>query len=536
LPDIGQVSDVEAGHIRAVAYTPFEEVTVERAYDNSNSEPNDLDLVTVQGRYDIASLYASFESSFAGANVKLQWRDPCLADPVFAAVNLQRQEKNEDGIWGRWMDVPRTKVDQQRGLFTIIDDARSLPPGGLTVRMMQYRDRMVQQNLLQPVAYQIASANEEWFPPLLYQEYKDIRAAEELEERRRQKEEEEEKKSGSDTTGRRRTSSTGGRGGAGSVYGGPQSRSRTSSSRGTTRGFGTGQPSERSRYSGRSRTSRSRGGQGEGDASEDATARDAPERPTVEDVRAKLADLAIIQLPDLRKLDVLIFWAHDDGVEPGKGYRYRVRLGVFNPVAGKNQLSPSDAARNNEVILWSAFSDVSQEIEIPRRLYFFANGLQKAAKEVTVQVSKYMLGYWYSEDFKVRGGEIIGDLVETKPSRAATGATGRTALVDIEPAEDLDQPLEIDYTTGAMLVDVVAVNDFAGETSMRPRNYFDMLYSYDGKRIERMPIGDRYWPEHLRLVRSEIRNSQRKPKEPFRSFVGQGQTPIRRSYSSRFLE
>src|SRR3990172_3059301 len=212
LPDVGQVGEVVVGHIRAVAHTPFEEVTAKNDYSSTNSEPNDLDLVTVQGAYDIGALYASFEDNFAGAGVKSEWRDPCLAEPVFAAVHLQRQKRDENGVWGEWEDVPRTKIDYRRDLFAVIEDARSLPPGGLAVRMLQYSDRAVQSDLLQPAAYQIASANEEWFPPLLYEEYKTIRAAETLEQRRRAREEEEkEQDSSSSDTGVRRAAATGGR-------------------------------------------------------------------------------------------------------------------------------------------------------------------------------------------------------------------------------------------------------------------------------------------------------------------------------------
>lgn len=548
LPDTGRVGDVAVGHIRAVAYTPLEEVTADRAYDGSISEPNDLDFVTVQGKYDIAALYASFKDSFAGTDVKIQWRDPCLAEPVFAAVQLQRQEKNDDGIWDQWRDVPRTRIDYQRELLTIIEDARSLPPGGLTVRMMRYRDRAVQQDLLQPEAYRIASADEEWFPPLLYRQYKEIQASEALDERRRARDEEN-ISAGSDTTGQRRTSSTSGRmslsegGRDGSAYTSGQTRSPTSSSRRTDRSGGAGRIQEGGRYSSRTRPSGGRAGQ------EDlafyyeglATGRDVSGKPTVENVRLELDKISITKQADLRTLEELIFWAHDDSIESGKQYRYRVRLGVFNPVAGKNQLSQRDAAHNNEVILWSEFSDVSQEVEIPRRMYFFAKGLQEAAKEVTVQVSKYVLGDWYSEDFKVRGGEVIGDLakVEIEAPKTTADATGRTpyrgtpymgtaymetAYRENDLSQDAAKPKEVDYDTGAMLVDVVAVNDFAGDNTMRERHYFEMLYSYDGMLIERMPVGDRYWPDELRVVRTQINNSQREPKQPWRPWSGTGQT------------
>ncbi|MBC8217181.1 MAG: hypothetical protein H8E73_01835 [Planctomycetes bacterium] len=559
LPEIGGIDNVVAGQIRAVAYTPFEEVTTERVYDGAGSEPNDLDFVTVQGSYDIAGLYARCADSFAGAGVKPEWRDPCLAEPVFAAVHVQRQEQSDNGLWSEWEDVPRTKIDHHRELFTIIEDARSLPPGGLTVRMLQHGDRAVQADLLQPAAYKIASANEEWFPPLLHEEYRAIRASEALEERRRAKEEEEEQKdSSSDTSRRRRSSATTGGGLTSSLYaggggresqvgGGRTSSGRRTSSRtggGSTSAYGTGQQSqEGGRYANRSRTSRSRTGQEEsspyGRSSLDD--QEASARPTVEDVYAKLEAISITQMADLRTLEELIFWAHDDTVEPGKTYRYRVRLGVFNSVAGKNQLSQRDAARNNEVVLWSNFSDVSQAVEVPRRLYFFAKGIQEAAKEVTVQVSKYVLGHWHSEDFKVKSGEVIGDFVVTKVAKKTPAlsvssspyGSGRYAV------ETVAEPEAVDYDTGAVLVDVVAVNDWSGDKTMRARSYFDMLYSYDGASIERMPIGDRYWPAELQAVRGEIRNSQKEPKVALRDWgsVGTGirggaeRAGVRRNYS-----
>jgi len=540
LPDVGAVGEVVVGRIRAVAYAPFEEVTAGRAYSSSNSEPNDLDLVTVQGTYDIATLYASFEDNFAGAGVKPQWRDPCLAEPVFAAVHLQRQKKTEDDVWGQWEDVPRTKIDHRRDLFAVIEDAQMLPPGGLTVRMLQYSDRTVQMDLLQPAAYKIASANEEWFPPLLYEEYETIRASEALEERRQAKEEEEQKSTSSDTGGRR-TSSTSGRrtiGGTGGRTGSTSDSSRTSSGRRTSRSpstSGLGQPPGGRSATSRSRTSRTRTGREEADSPESlAERREASAKPKVEDVRNKLSELSLVSITELRRLAELVFWAHDDSVEPGGEYRYRVRLGVFNPVAGRSQLSQRDAARNNEVVLWSGFSAPSQVVQIPRRLYFFAKGIQEAAKEVTVQVSKYMLGYWYSEDFKVKGGEVIGDFVEAKAPRKTTEAVGGILSIASESSDA--EPEAIDYDTGAVLVDVVVVNDFSGDKTMRARQYFDMLYSYDGTRIERMPVGDRYWPEELRVVRSEIRNSQREPKQPLRSWGttrtgAMGRTATRSSFS-----
>jgi len=548
LPEVGQVRDVAAGHIRAVVYAPFEEVGAERVYDSSISEPNDLDLVTVRGSFDVAELYRKFHDSFAGPNVKLEWRDPCLATPVFAAVDLERQESGDDGLWSDWQDVPRAKIDHQRELFTIIEDAASLPPGGLTVRMLKYSDRFVQMDLLQPPAYRIASAHEEWFPPPFYKEFKVIQAAELKEELRRQRDEEKEQGKMRADDGRRNRGGQGYDigGVVGSVYGGsgrtPRGRTPTGrTGRSGTGLYGSGQP-EGGRYGSRSRTTR-----GRGDSITDAlygggytatTGREEPPRPTVNDVYDKLLEISIDPAMDLSQLEEMVFWAHDDTVEPGKMYRYRIRLGVFNPVAGKNQLAKQYAARNNEVILWSDFSSPSEVVEIPRRLYFFAKAVaNEAAREITVQVSKFMLGYWYSEDFKVKSGEVIGDFVENKPAKrtSVTPAIGYSPYEAYQATEPSLEPEAIDYTTSAVLVDVVPVNDWSGDKTMRPRNYFDMLYSFDGMKIRHMAIGDRYWPAELRTVRSEITNAQRQPKEPFRpwdsSVTGDRMTMRRGDYS-----
>ncbi|MCX5637493.1 MAG: hypothetical protein NTX52_07350, partial [Planctomycetota bacterium] len=119
LPDIGEVNGVAVEHIRAVAYVPTEEITEQNGYDKVKHEPNDIDLVTVEAKFDVAGLYRRFHECFASEDVPAEWRDPCLAKPVFAAVQLQRQELNPDGSWSDWQTVPRIKVDQLRGLVEI---------------------------------------------------------------------------------------------------------------------------------------------------------------------------------------------------------------------------------------------------------------------------------------------------------------------------------------------------------------------------------------------------------------------------------
>lgn len=536
LPLIGGVEDVAVEHIRAVVYVPTGEVTSENIYEGSMKyEPNDLDFVTVQGTFDIGELYKGFGESFSGGNVPLELRDPCLARPVFAAVHVERQELNDASGWSDWVMVPRTRIDYYKNLFEIIERIGDLPPGGVKVRMLNYKAREVQIGLIQPDAYRIATATEEWFPPVLHREFKEVMEAELLEERRRKREEEKQQNDqGSGQDDRRRRTSTGSRrsGAYGGVTGGVTSLSYGGSSRDTRRRSRSRSPDDGT-YGDRGRTPRrrSRGETGDGDeyyaTEEYATRGERSMKVTVGDIYNKLEELWITEKTDLRRLGELVFWAHDDSVEAGKTYRYRIRLGVFNPVAGKARLSKRDAALKNAVILWSNFSEVTEAVEIPQRLYFFAKSIQSAAKIVTVQVSKLELGYWYSEDFAVKSGEVIGGVVELERERPKASASTsrvyapRRALGGGYSAS-LDERVEpevINYNTGAVLVDVMAVSDWERSgKNMSARGYYDMLYSFDGMNIEHMPIENKYWPAELYVAYNEIRSLQREPREPFRSW------------------
>jgi hypothetical protein len=546
LPRIGEVNDVAVEHIRAVAYVPIDEVTPQNPYDKAGNEPNDIDLVTVEAKFDVAELYAKFRESFV-EDVEEQWADPCLAKPIFAAVQLQRQESDGDGIWSDWQDVPRTKIDENRKMFEIIEDAEDLPPGGLKVQMLRFDYQSVQMDLLQPQAYQIASAKEEWFPPLLHREFLDFQRKEELEERRQAKEaEREEREREQEERRSRRTDRSGvaGRGvgggmfdtlgGAQGPYGGSDTRRRDRSRDRSNRtdsfsvSEGLGGRSGDRRRSSRDRTTTANEylpGMYEDGMGRPGDGRRVLRRPSMNDVYDKYYEIMLTRATDFAKMrEPLVFWAHDDTVEPEKTYRYRIRLGVFNPVAGTNQLSEQGRSQESEVILWSDFSDTTEPVEILGRLYFFANNVREVDKTVTVKVSRLTLGHWYSQDFPVKQGEIIGDVVESEPEKPErrTGGLGGRITAFTPPTDKAPVPETIDYGTGAVMVDAVVVNDWSGGTTLRTRRYYDMLYSFDGVNIKHMPVGAKYWDTDLQAVYSQIGRLEREPQEPFKDFGAGG--------------
>jgi hypothetical protein len=538
LPEIGDVTDVVVEHIRAAAYVPITPITPQNTYDKSNTEPNDIDLVTVEAKYNVAGLFEEFRRCFAGVDVPMEWRDPCLVNPVFGVVQLQRQELLQDGSWSGWQNVPRAVIDHRKQMFEIMQDTENLPPGGAKVQLLQFDNPDVRMDLLQPMAYQIASANVEWFPPSLHQKFEDLQKKEKLEEKRKALEDK--KKEEERQPGQRRDDRRGGAlatqpggitrpgglypgvQGQDSQYGTSQRRPRSRSDRGTGSGVydDTGLYGQPGLYGDRDRRPRSRSPdqrQGETDYLL-INPQNIPTGPSTGDVYYEFQNVLITRMTDLSKLrEPLLFWAHDDTVEPGKTYQYRIRLGVLNPVAGAG-------SQKSQAVLWSNFSEVTKPVPIPARLYFFANEIQVAAKTVTVKVAKYVLGYWHSQDFRVKPGEVIGKVVETEVPKTEDRLRDRRAILALGSPMPLPLqekpvvPEKIDFDTKAVLVDAVAVNDWAGPGQLQPRFYHDMLYTYDGMDIEHMPIKPSNWPDRLLAVFYEIERARREPPQPFRAW------------------
>ena len=559
LPRIGQVKDVEIEHIRAVAYVPINEVTEQNTYDKAGNEPNDIDLVTIAAKYDVAGLYQRFKESFV-EYVQERWADPCLADPLFAAVQLQRQELGNDGAWSQWKDVPRARIDSYKKLFEIVEEVKDLPAGGLKVRLLQYDYPLVQIGLLQPEPYQFATVEEEWLPPELHKEYKRLKAKEALEKKREEREEQrEERDRGRDGVGVG-TPGIGGRS-AGRRPQGLRSRGGTrgggvvggDTAYGMGADYGMGDTRSRGRSRGR-RSSNVRGGTGLTDtrrrSTSGRTSRGRTGEPSYEDmmygdmmgiggrdtrfsplneVYSQYDEMVLHRLTEWEKLEELTFWAHDDTVEPEKTYRYRIRLGVFNPVAGTDKVNKDYQENKNDVILWSDFSEVTEPVEILGRLYFFANNVREADKAVNVEVARLALGRWYSHDFWVRHGEVIGEPLEPpEPEEDRSSRQRRLSMMN-DPGgrfspmmtartEKTNVPEIIDYRTGAIVVDALVVNDWTTQAPLRPRNYYNMLYSFDGTQIEHMPVGASYRPPDLVEVKRHIAKLQREPQEEFKAF------------------
>lgn len=382
--------------------------------------------------------------------------------------------------------------------------------------MLKFDNTASTISLLQPVAYKIASAKEDWLPPSLHVKLTEQQRAIDTELRRQERikenleREQQRAQARATRLSSRSATKSAGRGGVtgggiGSDLGGTNAPSGEAG--GGIGGAGIGAPSgagtpagARSSFTRRTRTDRQKTNQ-----PSTPVPKEAPKPTSSADIYKEFTDALIKNKADLSKFDKpLKFWAFDDTVRPDNFYRYRIRLGVFNPLVSTTQVSDQSGHLKNKVILWSDFSDVTEAVEVPARLYMFAQDLQEAAKIVRVTICRYILGYWYSKDFAVESGETIGKAV---------------AYNEPQKRQDVLVPKTIDYSTGAVLINVTPVNDWTGAgKNLRSRSYFDMLYSYDGNEIRHMSIKQNNWSEAKQSTFAEIKKLEKEPKEPLRAW------------------
>jgi hypothetical protein len=239
--------------------------------------------------------------------------------------------------------------------------------------------------------------------------------------------------------------------------------------------------------------------------------KDSPELRAVYDEFNKLL---ITDTTDLGKMkEPLLIWAYDDTVKPNNSYRYKIRLGVFNPIAGTDKLQDSENPLKDKAILWTDFVEAPEIIEVPGRTCFFAKDIQEAEKKVTVTIYRYTLGSWYGSDFYVRPGDLIGKNVVLESVQNENPIEPTM----INPFQLMNtKPKNVDYSTGAVVVDALKVNAWTGTSKIYQRSYSDMLYSFDGTEITHMPVGSANWPSQLSILYNNIKTLEKEPKQPFK--------------------
>jgi hypothetical protein len=519
LPEIPEVTGVAADAIRTVVYRPIEEVDRDLPYAQAQTELGDLDLVSVQGSVDIPKLLAAFRASFAHPRLRADWIDERLALPLFAAVGLERRAQNADGSWSEWGRVGPTKINTYKKVMGIPDTMGELDLS-LSVKMDLLRPQEIQKALLQPTPYDIASPKERWLAPSYHQEYRKLRTKEEdLANREEREKKQQEIKQAQDLQKNSRTATDPARSRTPQRQPARQTRDdRQTTPHGGRRPGNTRMTPEEEAYMMGGDPSRMAGGP-----------RPKPER-TSEDVVRDFEKKRLTDRTDLTKLtEPAMFWAHDDSL-PGPGiYQYRIRLGVFNPIAGKDWVADDQKDLKEQVILWSPYSETTAPIRIEPMYYFFPQKYLAEQDMLEVKVAKFHLGQWRSEPFQVHRGEMIGSQVEVKnksldetnsplPGMMRDGMAYRRGGMASDPLDSL--PQTIDFTTGAVMVDIATAVQWGGGMLAR-QEYQEMLYSVGGGDLNHLALGEGFWQPELREKYTQIKKAE--TEQPL-IFLGRGQS------------
>ena len=457
-PRVPNLSKPVAGVISGVANVPLGTSPAE-----TDMEPQDVDLVTLESTFSASILFSQMRECFPGATE--------LQQPVFAAVELQRQEMNEDGTWplDGWQTVKPVKVDPYGDILDV-EALKSSPISEAEALRAQLLAGPVAVNVLQPVPYTFLSRAAAWLPPT-------------LEEERRQAE-------------ARQTMMAGMPGSeTGASPREPVRPVRTT----PTRPGMTGVDSEGGRPTRSTPAVTPRQQQPT-----------APARPgmapgftetTPQTPEAKFDAIRIVNIDFLANMQQVTVWAHDDSTAPGKTYRYRMRLGILNPIAGRGR-STSDPTLETRLVFWSDFTGdpAAREpypvVDIAARMYIFPTKHRDSDNMVTMEVAKYNMARWERKQYEVRPGEVIGRLERMPPVVDTSG--------NLTPIPD------VDFSTGITLLDVEMVTEYR-PTSPNPVVYPLMLYRDEDNNIGSLlvPARGSSWSRTMRKRYNDITEAMR---------------------------
>lgn len=189
-------------------------------------------------------------------------------------------------------------------------------------------------------------------------------------------------------------------------------------------------------------------------------------------------------------------WFHDDTVEPGKTYRYRMRIKLWNRYVGLLR-AMKDSEQAKQVVVTGDWSVPSEPITVrPSSYYFLSSGQEPDV--ASFDVWKWRKGRWHRQRFDVKPGNVIGETRKIK-----TGEYN-------EKGEEIET--EVDFGTGAVLMDIRFDAPLKARWPMKDGefNYRDVtsiIITYldpaDGQVKERSQFEDRNDPKNKELRESE---------------------------------
>ena len=194
-----------------------------------------------------------------------------------------------------------------------------------------------------------------------------------------------------------------------------------------------------------------------------------------------------------------IIWAHDITIEPGRVYRYRMAVEVYNPFFLRRiHLTEEQEHLAENFSMRSEFTEWSSPVESQRPVHVFVNRATAPSQErdgllgsrigsATIEVFRFYDGRWWEQSFTVQPGQRIGSVREE----------GRG-----------DDRREIDYSTDWFVLDILP--DVDGSGGREGSDAMVILQSLRTGEVREMrhPLADVNHPLR-RQLRSEAQLSMR---------------------------
>lgn len=118
-------------------------------------------------------------------------------------------------------------------------------------------------------------------------------------------------------------------------------------------------------------------------------------------------------LPELLAADSLPVWVHDVTAEPGKTYRYRMRLVINNPLFGRG-LYLADAQKGvaDSPVLEGEWSPWSQPVDMESDQHYFVTSASDddalgSGPRAAVEVYEFYYGFWRKGSATLEPGDLI---------------------------------------------------------------------------------------------------------------------------------
>lgn len=200
--------------------------------------------------------------------------------------------------------------------------------------------------------------------------------------------------------------------------------------------------------------------------------------------RTSLIPAELVTRPD--SANETAVWFHDDTVEPGKTYRYRLRVKLWNRyVAHTRALKKPEDARL--AVIAGEWSEPSAAVTAAAPTNFFVVGPKTGTSQASVEVFRFFKGEWLKKGFEVGVGDRVGDKVKEFPTPDFDD--------DLKPKKQ-----DVDFSTDAVVLDIRAEEKVRmratgrGETfryDERPSMLVIYLDPVDGQVKERVQAYDR---------------------------------------------